>query len=383
MILKIMHLHARQREILRLLWQVGPLSRLQLHRSTGLTPTQAGDHAAAMIRMGLLREGAPEVKGRGRPRIPLEIDPAAKVVIGLAIRPGGVETCRLNLRGELLGRVEFRPVQSPLALVRSASRAIESLVARETAAIGMTAPGFVDPVQRQILFSSALPGQLHVDVAGIYAAAGKAPICLHNDMHALAARWVLSHHAQIDEDVLLVSIGDGRLGAAMLIDGRPNRGCAMGGNELGHMRLAVETQRCYCGQTGCLERICSTRFLNQQLGLGMSLGEAVSRYDGAGELSRLLEPLATGLANAVNFVRPARVVLVSEFLRFPVFADALQREIRRRLLVALVDRVRIDLWDQPAGQGGETAGWLALASLCLEGWQQPPALLRVGLTHCN
>ena len=85
---------------------------------------------------------------------------------------------------------------------------------------------------------------------------------------------------------------------------------------------------------------------------------------------QLVELLAGGLANAVNFVRPARLVLVSEFLRFPAFADALQREIRRRLLVALADRVRIDLWDQPAGRGGETAGWLALASLCLEGWQQ-------------
>ncbi len=371
MILKIMHLHARQREILRLLWQAGPLSRLQLHQSTGLTPTQAGDHAAAMIRVGLLREGVPVVKGRGRPSIPLEIDPAAKVVVGLAIRPGGVEACRLNLRGELLGRVEFTPVQRPSTLVRSASRAIEELVARETAAIGVSATGFVDPEQRQILFSSALPGQLHVDVAAIYAAAGKTTICLHNDMHALAARWVLSHHAQSEEDVLLVSIGDGRLGAAMLIDGRPNRGCAMGGNELGHMRLNVETERCYCGQTGCLERICSTAFLNQQLKQGSSLAEAVSRYEGAGELNRLVELLAGGLANAVNFVRPARLVLVSEFLRFPAFADALQREIRRRLLVALADRVRIDLWDQPAGRGAETAGWLALASLCLEGWQQP------------
>src|SRR5258706_450570 len=68
-------------------------------------------------------------------------------------------------------------------------------------------------------------------------AAGARPVLLENGMPALAARWLLTHGAQADQEVLLVSIDDGRLGAAILSDGRPNRGCAIGGNELGHTRF--------------------------------------------------------------------------------------------------------------------------------------------------
>ena len=39
-----------------------------------------------------------------------------------------------------------------------------------------------------------------------------------------------------------------------------------------------------------------------------------------------------------------------------------------KLLVQLADRVHIDLWDQPALNTAETAGWLALASLYRDGW---------------
>ena len=92
---------------------------------------------------------------------------------------------------------------------------------------------------------------------------------LENNMHALAAWWSLIHQADIDEDVLLVSIGDGQMGAALLIEGKPNRGCAIGANELGHMRFFVDTEICYCGHPGCLERVCSTEFLRRR---GVSSG---------------------------------------------------------------------------------------------------------------
>ncbi len=79
--------------------------------------------------------------------------------------------------------------------------------------------------------------------------------------------------------------------------------------------------------------------------------------------------VATGIANACNFVRPHRLVLVSELTRYPIFCDHLVRGVRRLLLAALVDRVRVDYWDQPLAHSAETAGWLAIASLFWDGWQ--------------
>jgi predicted NBD/HSP70 family sugar kinase len=231
-------------------------------------------------------------------------------------------------------------------------------------------------------------------------------------MHALAARWLLTHRADHQQDVLLVWIDDGRLGAAILINGRPNRGCATGANDLGHTRFFVQTERCFCGHTGCLERIVSSRFLelhdgngsngngngngngsngsggngsngsakvssgvtsNATLPLVSSLAERAARFDAIGHdpaIDEMTRYLACGLANAVNFVRPHQLVLVSRFTRYPAFGDALVRLTRAMVLPQLVDRVRFDLWDEPGAGSAETAAWLAMAELLYGGWNQ-------------
>src|SRR5690606_35749226 len=92
-------------------------------------------------------------------------------------------------------------------------------------AIGVAVPGFADPQRHTLLLSSAAPGHRSVDLTPLFDAAGGTPMVLENDMHALAARWLLEKGAGGDRDTLLVSLEDGAIGAAMLIDGKPNRGC--------------------------------------------------------------------------------------------------------------------------------------------------------------
>lgn len=378
----------RQREILRLLWSSGRLSRWELHRRTGVNPNAVGVDVAGLLGGGLIRECASEVAGPGRPRIPLEIDPTVRHVVGLTISPGRVEAGRLTLRGTLLGRPVSRNVADPTKTVAVAQGLLNETLTDQTLAAGVAVTGFVDPAERAILTSSSLPGHNAVSLAPLYETIGSRPLILENNMHALAAWWLLIHQAEADEDVLLVSVRDGQLGAALLIDGRPNRGCAIGANELGHVRFFVETDTCYCGHPGCLERIVSTEFLRRRGVTHGTLLEHAARYGGGrsgngnGKLTRaaataekavgeVLDYLSAGLANAVNFIRPNRLVLASELTRYPAFNSALLRSIRSRLLGRLLERVRIDLWDQVDGHSAETAGWLALASLYREGWDRP------------
>src|SRR5215216_1776254 len=100
----VVELDTRQRGILRLLWRGGRMSRWELHRRTGVNPNAVGVDVAALLNERIVRECQSEVAGPGRPRIPLEIDPSTRHVIGLAVSPGHVEAGRLSLRGQLLGR---------------------------------------------------------------------------------------------------------------------------------------------------------------------------------------------------------------------------------------------------------------------------------------
>lgn len=379
------NLDTRQREILRLLWRGGRMSRWELHRRTGVNPNAVGTDVADLMHQGIVRECQSEVAGPGRPRIPLEIDPTVRYVVGLAVSPGRVEAGRLSLRGNLLGRPLSRSTSDPSKTIAVAQALLRESLTDQALAIGLSVTGFVDPAQRAILYSSSFTGQSSeaMALAPLYELAGDRPLILENNMHAMAAWWLLVHQAEADEDVLLAGINDGQLGGALLIEGRPNRGCATGANELGHMRFFVDTDVCYCGHPGCIERIVSTEFLRRRGIQHGTLMEHASRYGaedtrhltngGLAEnkaIEEILDYLSAGLANAVNFIRPNRLVLSSELTRYPEFSDALLRSIRSRLLTEIVKRVRIDLWDHANSHSAEAAGWLALASLYREGWNQ-------------
>jgi len=357
--------------MLQALRRHGRLSRWELHDRTGIRPNTVGSDVAAMLEAQIVRECEAEAEGRGRPRVPLEIDDQNRHVIGLAIRPGHVEIVRLNLLGKAIDASVTKQIPESASIAPTARELLESKLDDKTLNIGLSTPGFVDPIGQQILFSSAMGGNHGVSLQPLYDAAGDLPLALENDMHALAARWLLTHEQDQDEDVLLVFFGDGQLGAAVLINGRPNRGCVIGGNEIGHTRLPVETEQCYCGFTGCLERIGSSDFLKRQDGDDTPLEQRVSQYKSDDKaMNTMIELLATGLSNTVNFIRPNRLVLVSELTGQPAFGTAVVDAIANRVLDVIAQRVQIEIWNQPAANPSESAGWLALANFYYQGWDQ-------------
>ncbi len=310
------------------------------------------------------------------------------VVTGADRNPEGVEGRNAEgIDGRARGGAAERSpgLAGPSELVaRAASLLIGELGGRagqRTLAVGVTTTGFIDPVQKTILFSSALPGRGTESLAPVFVAAGDHPAVLGNDMQALAARWLLTHRLEPRQDVLLVWFTDGRMGSALLIDGRPNRGSVTGGNELGHTRFPVDTDRCFCGQTGCLERIVSTQFLHRMdrdipdrrpTGTAAGpLGDRIARLDPArsdASLARVIGHLSGALSNASIFIRPHRLVLVSPYFRHAAFTATLIAQIRSLVLPVLAERLQIDTWVEPEGGSAENAAWLAMAELLYGGW---------------
>ena len=365
-----MQITDRQQQILQHLWREGGLSRWELHKKTGFTPNGVGQIAAELLEMGLICEGTPHPSRAGRPRTPLEIDANQRHFVGLALRRGQLSICKLNLKGQLVGKLTKKEVDSSDQVIPAATQMLGSVIDQKTIGVSCNVTGLIDPDSEAILFSSAVQGRGAISLKPITEAAGSLPVLFDNDMHALAARWVLTHQAEQDQDLLLVSINDGAIGSAMLIDGKPNDGCVLSANELGHTRFFTETEQCYCGHQGCLERIVSTGFLHMHNPANTaSLLEQASVYDQDNQaMDQVIKYLSAALANAVNFVRPNRLVLVSELTRYPCFTDTLLRSLRGSILMNIVDRVQIDLWDQPAARNAETAGWLGLAQLYCNDW---------------
>ncbi len=355
-------LEALERELLQLLWNHGPMSRWEVHERTGRRPNSIGDAATGLLEKGIVREKESVARGAGRPRIPLEIDPSSRTVVGVSVERGRLEAGRFSLLGVELGERIRTRLGRRASMAEAVRRALSKLSDGRTLAAGVSVPGLVASVRRRVLLSSAAPDEGAIDLDEA-CRAQCAPVIVDNNMHAMAARWRLTHRAGPDEDLLLVYLSDGAIGAAVLVNGRPNRGCVSGANELGHTRFFVETPKCYCGHTGCLERICSTEFLGAR---GGTLADALAE----GAAPEVLGHVSRAIANAVNFMRPHRVVLAGPLAALARFADALREGVRRELFPALSSRVKFECWEGSSADMAMNAGHLAMASVLDPSWSQ-------------
>ena len=356
----------RQKRILQLLWPERALSRRDVQRELGVHPNLIGEDIGVLLEQRLVREGDTTANGRGRPGIPLRIDDVSRHVIGIAISPDGVELSKVNLLGHPIGTTQTIQADDAKTLIPRTAAMLRKQISPDTLAVGVSATGVVDPVTHTLVLSSSIPQATGTSLAPLYTAAGDTPVLVQNDMHALAARWLLSDRAASDQDVLLILLEDGRLGSAMLIGGVPNQGCTIGANEIGHSRFPVDTPLCYCGQKGCLERIFSSQQLVklQPKSPGRSLGDELLHGHKPSKAGEEIEhQLWAGIANAANFVRPHRVVMVGSFSQDDAFFSRFTSGVQSLLLRGLSDRTRIERWTLPAMTWGEVASWVALVDL--------------------
>ena len=147
-----------QLKILSAVWRNPGLSRSELGELAGLHVNTMTRTVDALIRKGYLREGASGQSGvRGRPKIPLEVDPARTCVGGIAIAAGGVEAVAMNLLGQPQGEAEKAAASNSAGIAKAVSRLLGGLLPKNPLALGVSVTGFVDPVSRRILWSSAAP----------------------------------------------------------------------------------------------------------------------------------------------------------------------------------------------------------------------------------
>ena len=366
--------HGRERELLQILWREGRLSRWELHERSGQTPNGVGNVVGNLIKKGILRECPAGPSTGGRPRVPVEVDPDSRHVVGLILAPGRAEVCRLNLCGQLMGDPVERHIDPSDNFISNAAALLADTLSEETLSVGIAISGLVDLDANSLLFSAALPSSHRISIQPLCDAAESFPLIITNDIQALGVRWMLTQRADLALDILLVGFGDGHMGATMMIEGHPNHGCLLGANELGHTRFPIETARCYCGREGCLERIVSSPFLHHHgHNPAESLDAALASITPSPAAQKITNLLAMGVSNSVNFVRPHRLVLVSDFMKHRFFARTLESEIRAMLLPEISSRVRIDPWELADYKSAETAAWSALANLYANDWEPTPA----------
>jgi glucokinase len=127
----------------------------------------------------------------------------------------------------------------------------------EVAAIGLGAPGPVDPQAGVIIKAANLPGWENVPLRDVLQARFNVPVQLGNDANLAAlAEWKYGA-GRGHQDVIYLTVSTG-IGGGVISGGRLITGARGMGGELGHtIAVAPTGPVCGCGQQGCLETVAS------------------------------------------------------------------------------------------------------------------------------
>jgi len=126
----------------------------------------------------------------------------------------------------------------------------------EVAALGVAAPGPVDPRQGVVVFAPNLPGWTDVPLRDLLQQTFGVPTFVGNDANLAALGEHRFGAGQGVDDLVYLTISTG-IGGGILLDGRPFEGGRGLGGEVGHIVVEAEGPPCLCGGRGCLETLAS------------------------------------------------------------------------------------------------------------------------------
>jgi glucokinase len=183
------------------------------------------------------------------------------LVLGIDIGGNQIRAGMVDEEGAILAS---RTIQTPTDLdtfLPSLQDAIHWLVesTASPSGVGVGCKGLIDPDTTRV---ECLRGPIHflqglriVDIVGLPL---EVPVFADNDARVALSGEIVWGAARGRENVLMLTLGNG-VGGAALVNGRLLRGhCGMAGH-LGHVTVEPHGAVCSCGNRGCLETVFSAR----------------------------------------------------------------------------------------------------------------------------
>ncbi|MGQ3054475.1 MAG: ROK family protein [Roseateles sp.] len=282
------------------------LSRSDLADAVGLTKSTVSLLVRGLIEEGwLLERGVVNTGDLGRRPIPLFIDPARLLLVGVEVGIADVRVVATSLTGEVHAYVVSEYAEEPdaeacIACLGAALLKVRGQfdAARRILGIGIGVPGSVDAdrgvVQqapnlgwRALPFAALLRERLRDSaLAGV-------PLFVLNEAGAAALGEHEFNPSPGANPLLYVSINQG-LGAGVVVDGRLMSGSRHYAGEVGHMVLQRDGALCSCGRLGCAEALIAAPLMPYLPGRPGAPAPDAQALDSAGRhLGMLLQNLAT------------------------------------------------------------------------------------------
>ena len=278
--------------VLRALYDLGPISRADIARLTGLTRTSVGELVSDLEKDGLAIDVGRGPSTGGKQPTLVALNANARTIITLDLGERTFTAALANLRGELAARtsrdLEGRDGEQALQLVHELIDEVRAAATSPILGIGVGTPGIVDG-SGTIRWAVSLDWQ-DLPLADILGERHGLPTVVANDSRAAAFATYLFKGDVRPANLAVIKVGRG-IGAGLILKDQLFGGDNEAAGEIGHVVVDRDGDPCHCGRYGCLETIASA--------------PAIIRHSGAPSLEALAEHADQGDDDALGEVRTA------------------------------------------------------------------------------
>ncbi len=333
--------------VLRTIYDLGPISRADIARLTGLTRTSVGELVSDLAAEGLARDVGlgPSTGGKQPTLVALESD--ARSIIALDLGERSFTATLANLRGEpFLTRsrdLAGRDGDAALDLVNALIDDVRGEATSPILGIGVGTPGIVD-AEGTIRWAVNLDWQ-DLPLAALLQDRHDLPVVVANDSRAAALATYLFAGDDRPSNLVVVRVGLG-IGSGLILRDQPFGGDGDAAGEIGHIVVEPDGAACRCGRFGCLETVASTTAISRAAGVDTI--DDVVRALAAGDERATAVVRAAGravgaaLANVTGTLDVHHIVIVGTAAALgAVWFDAIRDEANRRSMGPLARETRI------------------------------------------
>jgi predicted NBD/HSP70 family sugar kinase len=348
------------------------ISRSELADLTGLSQATISSIVGHLVDEGALIEDDGSglgARGRGRPLVMLQLNPAYTHVVGVKIATHQIVFSVTDFVGNV-GASENIPVEprklTPAQLIAFIVRGVRACLRKanktiaDVSGIGVGLPGFVDS-HRGIAFWSPVFESPNVNFRELLQSKFEVPVFVENDANlvTLAEHWF--GMAKGLENAVVVTIEHGT-GSGLIFNGKLYRGAQGLAAEFGHTKLVFGGPRCQCGERGCMEtHTAAFAIIHEAAKAGFRIPKRQLDYHerlrliqtivskaeaGDKAMKRIFEQmgryLGLGIANLVNLLNPQRVVICQGAVRCAhLFEDSLRAVAEQMVIPPLKHNLEI------------------------------------------
>lgn len=373
--------------LLKLIRESETITRAELVRLTGLSKSTVSLQVDRLLRMHLVREERrPTELGPGRRNV-LRFASDRGVVLGIELGATSVDVALCDLDAAVI-TAHSEPLEvgrGPRIVLDRIYDIADKLLdsqphdARPLVGVGMGLPGPVDLAHGCVISPPIMPGWDRFPVRDEVSAHFAVPCYVDNDVNVMAIGEARAGDGRALRNFLFVKIGTG-IGCGIIVDRRIYRGAQGSAGDIGHIALDGQTERCPCGNQGCLEVVAGGAAIARrgavlaESGTSVALQElarkgAVSAVEvgqaaAAGDAPAIDLVVASGhhigtvLAKLVNFFNPEMIVLGGGVTQLGAVFVAAIREmvVSRSTALATADlSIRNSTFGEAAGMVGAAA----------------------------